>query len=41
MTKMSQAAPGSNIKAFERLCPIEYRDPNDLKLYARNPRKHP
>jgi len=41
MTKFSQAAPGSNIKAFECLGPIEYRDPNDLKLYARNPRKHP
>lgn len=40
MIKSSAAAPGSNIRAFDRLGPIEYRDPNHLTLYARNPRKH-
>lgn len=40
MTKIRDAAFGS-VVPFSRLGPIEYRDPNSLKRYERNPRKHP
>lgn len=40
MTKSSAAVLGGNVQAFDRLGPIDYRDPNDLKFYACNPRRH-